>query len=73
MSDVYHGEFRELAKGLACARIVAPRSLLRARFIPRGNGVERRRRIPGAIVETRAPRIQSRAGKCGSKTIALEK
>jgi hypothetical protein len=73
ISLVYHDEFREIAKGLACARSVASRSVLRARFIPHGIDAERRRRIPMAIVETSAPRNQSRPGKCGSKTIALEK
>jgi len=73
ISLVYHGDFFQLAKGLGCARNVASRSARRVRFIPRGNDAERRRRIPGAVVETTAPRILARARKRGSETIALEK
>jgi len=73
ISLVYHDGFRELAKGLACARTVASRAVLRARFIPRGNDAESRRRIAMAIVETSAPRNEAYVRKCGSETIALEK
>jgi hypothetical protein len=73
MSDVYHDEFRDLAKGLACARSAASRANRRGRFIPHGIDVEKRRRIPKAIVETTSPRILSSARKRGSETMALEK
>jgi hypothetical protein len=73
MSLVYHDGFRERANGLARAWSAASRPARRARFIPRGNDAERRRRIPMAVVETTALRILSRARKRGSETIALEK
>jgi hypothetical protein len=73
MSDVYHGELRELAKGLARARTVASRLARRARLISHGNDVEGRRSIPMAVVETSAPRIVSRVGECGSETDGREK
>jgi hypothetical protein len=70
---VYHGHFFQRTKGLAHARTVASRSVLRARCIPRGNGVERRERIPGAIVETSVRRSEACAGKCGSEKEGREK
>jgi hypothetical protein len=73
ISLVYHDGFRELAKGLARAWSTASRPARHARFLPRGNDAERRRRIPMAVVETTVPRIGSRARKNGSETIALEK
>src|SRR5258708_12274931 len=70
---VYHGEIRASATARARVRSVASPSIARSRFLRRGNGVERRSRVPAAAVEADSERNASRAGKPGSETFDVKK